>query len=169
MTLTEVNELDRDAFVGALGHLFEHSPWVVAETWRRRPFASRAALLAAMADVLRSATPDMQLAMIEAHPDLAGKAARAGELTDNSTREQAGAGLDQLNEDEFARFHRLNAAYRAKFDFPFIICVRAHDKTSILSAFEWRTARDTESERAQALHEIEEIVRLRLADLVEET
>jgi OHCU decarboxylase len=165
MTLAEVNDLDRDGFTRALGHLFEHSPWVAAEAWRYRPFASVGDLTRAMQEVLRHAGSEAQLALIRAHPDLAGKVA----LTHESAREQASAGLDQLSAEEYQRFHRLNAAYQAKFAFPFIICVRRHDKRSILAAFEGRLAREEDAERDQALHEIGEIVRLRLADLVEDS
>ena len=99
-------------------------------------------------------------------PDLAGKAALAGELTAESTSEQKGAGLDRLDAEEFAKFHRLNDAYKAKFDFPFILAVRGHDKHSILAAFETRLLNDAESERAEALRQIARIAGFRLADLL---
>lgn len=166
MTLADVNRLDRDGFTAALGHLFEHSPWVAEAAWERRPFASREAIARAMMAAVEEANPAAQLALVRAHPDLAGKAAIAGELTADSAREQAGAGLDRLSPDEFGRFHALNAAYLARFGFPFIICVRQHDKASILAAFERRLAAAPDVERAQALHEIGEIVKLRLSDLV---
>jgi 2-oxo-4-hydroxy-4-carboxy-5-ureidoimidazoline decarboxylase len=167
MTLAEVNDLDRDGFANALGHVFEHSPWVAAEAWRYRPFDSAADLSRAMQAVLGEAGADAQLALIRAHPDLAGKAARAETLTRDSAREQAGADLDRLSAEEYEQFHRLNAAYQAKFTFPFIICVRQHDKHAILAAFERRLGRDAVAERRQALHEIGEIVRLRLSDLIQ--
>ena len=166
MTLNELNGLDRAGFSAALGQLFEHSPWVAAETWARRPFADRGQLLAALLDTLGEAAPEAQLGLIRAHPDLAGKLARAGALTSQSAREQAGAGLDRLSDEEFERFHALNTAYREKFGFPFIICVRANDKGSILAAFARRLPRDGASERAEALRQIGEIVRYRLDDLI---
>ena len=91
-----------------------------------------------MTDAVRNAGAEQQRALINGHPDLAGKAAREGKLTADSTAEQAGAGLDRLNEAEFANFHRLNDAYRAKFDMPFIVCVRRHGRESILREFERR-------------------------------
>ena len=168
MTLNELNGLDRAGFSAALGQLFEHSPWVAAETWARRPFADRGQLLAALLDTLGEAAPEAQLGLIRAHPDLAGKLARAGALTSQSAREQAGAGLDRLSDEEFERFHALNTAYREKFGFPFIICVRANDKAAILAAFTRRLPRDGDSERAEALRQIGEIVRYRLDDLIGE-
>jgi 2-oxo-4-hydroxy-4-carboxy-5-ureidoimidazoline decarboxylase len=107
------------------------------------------------------------MALIRAHPELAGKAAIAGELTDASRAEQARAGLDQLSAAEFARFHALNAAYGSRFGFPFIICARLNDKASILAAMERRLANDAESEVAEAIAQIGQIARFRLSDAVE--
>ncbi len=167
MTLAEINDLDLDGFTATLGPVFERSPWVAAALWQYRPFARVSDMGGAIDAVLRRADTDAQLALIRAHPDLAGKAARANELTRESAQEQASAGLDRLSDEEFARFHRLNTAYREKFAFPFIICVRRHDKASILAEFERRLARDADTERGQALSEIAKIARLRLADLLE--
>jgi 2-oxo-4-hydroxy-4-carboxy-5-ureidoimidazoline decarboxylase len=114
--------------------------------------------------VVHAAAPEEQLALIRAHPELAGKAAIDRTLTEASTAEQASAGLDRLTEEEFARFHALNAAYRERFGFPFIICVRLTDKAGILSAMEARLANDRETEIATAIAQIGEIVRLRLED-----
>ncbi|MGZ8312837.1 MAG: 2-oxo-4-hydroxy-4-carboxy-5-ureidoimidazoline decarboxylase [Allosphingosinicella sp.] len=119
-------------------------------------------LHAGLMQVVRDAAPEEQLALIRAHPELAGKAAIDGSLTDASAAEQASAGLDRLTPAEFDRFHALNAAYRQKFDFPFIICVRLTDKAGILAAMERRLANDRAAEMATALDEIGEIVRLRL-------
>lgn len=141
--------------------LFEHSPWVEARADAQPSSGDRHADLMA---VVHAATPEEQLALIRAHPELAGKAAIDRTLTDASAAEQASAGLDRLSEDEFARFHALNAAYRERFDFPFIICVRLTDKAGILSAMEARLANDREAEIATAIAEIGEIVRLRLED-----
>ncbi|MEA3037321.1 MAG: 2-oxo-4-hydroxy-4-carboxy-5-ureidoimidazoline decarboxylase [Sphingomonadales bacterium] len=139
--------------------LFEHSPWVEARADARPPSGDRHADLMA---VVHDATPEEQLALICAHPELAGKAAVA--LTEASAAEQASAGLDRLTQVEFDRFHALNAAYREKFGFPFIICVRLTDKAGILAAMERRLANDRDTEIATALGEIGKIVRLRLED-----
>jgi OHCU decarboxylase len=166
VTLRELNAMDRDAFVATIGHVFERSPWIAAETWERRPFAGVEQLHGALAAAMWDAPPEQQLALIQAHPDLAGKAAIAGELTSDSTREQASAGLDRLTPEEFATFTRLNSAYRARFGFPFIICVREHTKTSILDAFQERLAHVRQQEIATALHEISRIASLRLRAVV---
>ena len=139
--------------------LFEHSPWVEARADARPSSGDRHADLMA---VVRDATPEEQLELIRAHPELAGKAAVDGSLTEASAAEQASAGLDSLTQAEFDRFHALNAAYREKFGFPFIICVRLTDRAGILAAMERRLANDRDTEIATALHEIGEIVRLRL-------
>jgi len=137
--------------------LFEHSPWVEARADARPSSGDRHADLMA---VVHGASPEEQLALIRAHPELAGKAAVA--LTEASAAEQASAGLDRLTQAEYDRFHALNAAYRQKFGFPFIICVRLTDKAGILAAMERRLANDRDTEIATALDEIGEIVRLRL-------
>ena len=142
--------------------LFEHSPWVEQRADARASSGDRHADLMA---VVHDATPDEQLALIRAHPELAGKAAADGSLTQASAAEQAGAGLDRLSPAEFDRFHALNAAYAEKFGFPFIICVRLTDKAGILAAMERRLANDRDTEIAAALHEIGEIVRLRLESI----
>jgi len=139
--------------------LFEHSLWVEARADVRPSSGDRHADLMA---VVHDATPEEQLALIRAHPELAGKPAVGGGLTEASAVEQASAGLDRLNQAEFERFHALNAAYREKFGFPFIICVRLTDKAGILAAMERRLANDRDTEIAAALDEIGEIVRLRL-------
>lgn len=168
LTIAEINALDEAAFADALGFVFEQSPWVVRRSWRARPFASREALHAAMMAVLAAATPGKRLALIRAHPELAGKAAIARALTAESLNEQASAGLDQLTPAEFARFHELNGAYGAKFGFPFIICVRLNDKTAILEAMRRRLASTPEAEVAEAITQIGLISRLRLFDAVAE-
>ncbi|MGZ8287548.1 MAG: 2-oxo-4-hydroxy-4-carboxy-5-ureidoimidazoline decarboxylase [Allosphingosinicella sp.] len=143
--------------------LFEHSPWVEARADAAPSCGDRHADLMA---VVHAASPDEQLALIRAHPELAGKAAIDGSLTDASAAEQASAGLDRLTPAEFERFHALNAAYREKFGFPFIICVRRTDKAGILAAMERRLANDRDTEIAAALDEIGEIVRSRLESSV---
>lgn len=142
--------------------LFEHSPWVEERADARPSSGDRHADLMA---VLHDATPAEQLALIRAHPELAGKAAIDGTLTQASAAEQASAGLDRLTPAEYERFHALNTAYKARFDFPFIICVRLTDKAGILAAMERRLENDRDAEIATALQQIGEIVRLRLEDL----
>lgn len=165
-SLADLNAMDRAAFAAALGGVFEHSPWIAAAAWERRPFASREALLAAMTEVLDHAGEARQLALIQAHPDLAGKAAMAGALTEDSRGEQASAGLDRLSAGEYARFQRLNEAYRSRHGFPFIVCVRLTDKAGILAAYERRIANGRDEEMAEAMAQIGEIARLRLEGLV---
>src|SRR3989442_2494568 len=162
--------MSREQFLAALGFLFEHSPWIVEAAWARRPFADRDDLLARLIAVVREAPIERQVALIEAHPDLAAPrghpTALAGELTAASTREQASAGLDRLSPEEYRRFHQLNDAYRARFGFPFVIAVRENTRESILRSFETRLGNDRAAEVATALGEIGKIVRLRLADAV---
>lgn len=141
--------------------LFEHSPWVEQRADAAPASGDRWTDLMA---VVAAASPEEQLALIRAHPELAGKAAIDRSLTADSAAEQASAGLDRLGEAEFARFHALNAAYRERFGFPFIICVRLTDKAGILAAMERRLANDRDVEIAEALAQIGEIVRLRLED-----
>lgn len=159
MTHEEVMTLPHSAFVARFGALFEHSPWVVDRAARRRPFAH---LHAGLMRVVTEATRDEQFALVRAHPELAGKAAIDRTLTAASTAEQASAGLDRLTPAEYDRFHALNAAYRERFGFPFVICVRRTDKAGILRAMEQRLANESDAELAAALTEIGEIVRLRL-------
>lgn len=139
--------------------LFEHSPWVEARADAQPSSGDRHDDLMA---VVRDASPEEQLALIRAHPELAGKAVVDGNLTEASATEQASAGLDQLTQAEFDRFHALNTVYAEKFGFPFIICVRLTDKAGILATMERRLANDRATEIATALNEIGEIVRLRL-------
>jgi 2-oxo-4-hydroxy-4-carboxy-5-ureidoimidazoline decarboxylase len=160
--LETLNAADRKTFEAALGEVMELAPWVADEAYSARPFASVAALYQAMTDAVRNATDARKRAFIDGHPDLAGKAAREGKLTADSTAEQAGAGLDRLSEEEFATFHRLNDAYRTKFGMPFIVCVRRHGKESILQEFERRLRNDAPTEREIALCEIFRIAALRL-------
>ena len=166
MTLESLNHCDRQTFVQTLGGVFEKSPWVAERAAEMRPFASLDALHAAMVSVVHDAGHDAQKALIQAHPDLAGKAAVDGTLTHASQSEQAGAGLDRLTPAEFEQFTMLNRRYRDRFGMPFIICVRHHDKHTILAAFQQRLERDPVREHAEALTQIAEIARLRLTDIV---
>ena len=164
-SLAELNSQDRSSFVTALGQLFEHSPWVADETWPRRPFRDASHLHAELCATMRAAAPARQLELIRAHPDLAGRLARLNQLTADSTREQASAGLDRLTDAELAEFQALNEDYRRKFEFPFIICARLNAKEAILAAMRCRLPNDPETERAAALAEIEKIAWLRLQDV----
>jgi 2-oxo-4-hydroxy-4-carboxy-5-ureidoimidazoline decarboxylase len=167
LTLDALNAMSPRDFVQALGDTVEHAPWVAEAAATRRPFADMAALLRAMTEVVTSSSDDRKLALIKGHPDLAGKAARAGTLTADSKAEQASAGLDRLSEAEFSRFHLLNNDYRKKFSLPFIICVRRHSKDSILREFERRLRNDATAETDAALNEIFRIVALRLDQRIE--
>jgi 2-oxo-4-hydroxy-4-carboxy-5-ureidoimidazoline decarboxylase len=141
--------------------LFDHSPWVEARADAAPSSGNR---LADLMSVVYAANPDEQLALIRAHPELAGKAAIDQTLTEASAAEQASVGLDKLTSEEFARFQALNAAYRERFGFPFIICVRLTNKAGILAAMAQRLGNDCDTEIATALAQIHEIVRLRLED-----
>jgi len=166
MTLDDLNRADRAAFIAALGHLFEHSPWVVELAEPQRPFPDAAALHAELCAGLARAPRERQLELIRAHPDLAGRLAQLGQLTAASAREQASAGLNQMTAEELARFQQLNAAYRAQFGFPFVICARLNDRGTIARALEARLHHDAETERQTALAEIEKIAWLRLQDIL---
>ncbi len=167
--LQAISAMDRDNFTATLGPVFEHSPWVAGRAWESRPFATPDALHAAMVSAIRAASPEERLALIRAHPDLAGKAARAGAMTAESRGEQGGAGLDRLTEAEFARFDRLNHAYREKFGFPLVIAVRGLDKAQILDAFERRLGNDRAAEMDAAVEQIARIGRMRLDAMLDET
>jgi 2-oxo-4-hydroxy-4-carboxy-5-ureidoimidazoline decarboxylase len=163
-----LSQLDKNAFVAALEGIFEHSPWVAQRAWGMRPFATREALLAALCSVVGQASHEEQMSLVCAHPELAGKAAVRGELTEESTREQASARLDACTPQEFARLQELNAAYREKFGFPFIIAVRGLDRVQIIEQFGARLANDAETELQEALRQIDKIAALRLQERVEE-
>jgi 2-oxo-4-hydroxy-4-carboxy-5-ureidoimidazoline decarboxylase len=166
MTLDDVNRLDQPDFVRSLGGIIEHSPWIADATWHERPFASVDALHAAMVGALASAPVDTQLAVIRAHPELAGKAAIRGEMTADSIDEQGSAGLTQCSPNEFARLSALNRGYNAKFGFPFIIAVKGLDRATIIERFVARLDNDRATEFNEALAQIARISRLRLAQLL---
>jgi 2-oxo-4-hydroxy-4-carboxy-5-ureidoimidazoline decarboxylase len=161
-SLADINALSKTAFVANLGDIAEHSPWVAEKAWLKQPFATRDDLIAAFEKVMQEAPPAAQLALIRAHPDLATKA----KLTQDSTNEQAGAGLDRLTKEEFARFTALNDAYKKRFGFPFIFAVKGATKSQILAAFEMRIANSPDVEFATALAQIARIFRFRLEDRV---
>ena len=165
-TLATLSALSKDAFVARLGDIFEHSPWVAERAWEKRPFTTIDALHGAMVAAVDAASEAEQLALICAHPELAGKEAAAGTLTRASTGEQKGAGLDQCSAAEYARLTALNAAYRERFGFPFIVAVRGHTRQSIIDAMAERLQHAREAEIAEALRQIGRIAAWRLADLI---
>jgi len=166
LTLDALNRMSTVDFASAVGDTFESAPWVAESAATRRPFQTVTALHEAMIGTVRAASRERQVEFLRGHPDLAGKAARAGAMTEDSQREQANVGLDGLSEEEFARFHRLNDAYKAKFGFPFVVCVRRHTRESILAQFERRLRNDRATEFAAALREVFFITRLRIAGKV---
>jgi 2-oxo-4-hydroxy-4-carboxy-5-ureidoimidazoline decarboxylase len=161
-----LQRLQRDRFVQLFGGVFEHAPWVAEEAYPGGPFTTLEALHGAMVDVICRAPLAKQLALIRAHPDLAGRAAVSGGLTAASTAEQASAGLDQCTPAEFERFRELNRKYKQKFHFPFIMAVKGKGRKEILAAFERRLDNSTEAEFDEALNQIARIARLRLEDLI---
>jgi len=167
VTLDQLNAMSRDEFIATLSSIFEHAPWVAEGAASGRPFATVADLHRAMLDAVEAASAETQTQFLRGHPDLAGKAAREGALTADSTAEQAGAGLDRLSEQQYARFHRLNTEYTERFGIPFIVCVRRHTRGSILRQFEARLTNNAASERAAALREVGLITRLRLDGTVD--
>ncbi len=163
------SQMARDVFVARFGSIFEHSPWIAERAFDLElgpAHDSAAGLHNALTRMFRSATPGERLAVLKAHPDLAGKLAAAKRLTPESTAEQASAALDSLTDDERSTFQRLNADYVAKHGFPFIIAVRDNTKASILAAFHSRISNDTDTEFATACKQVERIAELRLKDIL---
>jgi 2-oxo-4-hydroxy-4-carboxy-5-ureidoimidazoline decarboxylase len=172
MTMSAVdalNELSAEAFVELFGDIAEHSPWVASEAAAARPFADRAAAIRAFQHAILKAGEELQLDLLRAHPDLAGRAAIAGELTEDSSQEQAGAGLDRLTPEEFARFNVMNDAYRTRFGIPFIFAVKGAGKTQILESFAARVGGTREEEMLTAIAQVLRIVRFRLEARLAET
>jgi 2-oxo-4-hydroxy-4-carboxy-5-ureidoimidazoline decarboxylase len=167
VSLDALNKADKPEFVRLLDGIFEHANWVAERAFAARPYPSVAALHDALIAAVRAVPRAEQVAFVNAHPDLAGKAARAGKVAPASAAEQASLGLGRLSDDEFARFEKLNGAYRDKFGIPFVICVRRQTRDAILDAFERRLGNNAEAELAAALDEIGYITRLRLVDRVE--
>jgi OHCU decarboxylase len=161
--------MKKGAFVAAYGGIFEHSPWIAEGAWGLElgPAHDTAeGLFSALSRVFRAGSEDRRLAVLAAHPDLAGKLAQARRLTEASTAEQASAGLDALTDTERAEFTRLNDAYTARFGFPFIIAVRDNTKASILAAFRRRLENDRKAEFAEACTQVERIAFHRLKALL---
>ncbi len=165
-TIAELSEMGRGEFVAALDGIWEHSPWVAERAWERRPFGNAKAVIAAMDAAVDAASDGERMALIQSHPDLAGKLAAAGRLTAESAGEQAGAGLNALTDTERKAFSERNDAYRKRFDFPFIICAREHSKAGILAEFDRRLGNESDAEIAAAIAEVKKIARLRAEDRV---
>jgi OHCU decarboxylase len=167
MTLQELNRIGRAEFVAALGGMFEHSPWVAEQAFDKRPFAGVQQLHAAMSGAVRAAPQGDQLALIRAHPELAGREAVAGALTAESTSEQSRLGFNALSKSEFERMTELNRRYREKFGFPCIVALKLHaSRATVIAEFERRTANDRDAEIGNALEQIGHIARGRLEQLL---
>jgi len=164
--LSDLNACSRDDFVAALANIFEYSPWIAERAATMRPFARVNQLFAEMKAAVDHAPPERRLALIKAHPDLANKTQRAAGLTAESNAEQNSAGLDRLSDAEYQAFERVNNAYRSKFGFPYIVCLRRHTRDSILRDFERRLPNDAVTEMQKSIEEICRIAALRLDQLV---
>jgi 2-oxo-4-hydroxy-4-carboxy-5-ureidoimidazoline decarboxylase len=166
ISLAEVNAMAAPDFIARFGDVAEYAPWVAERAETRRPFASIEAMIAAFQAVIREAPEAERLRLVRAHPDLAGRAAIAGDLAEASRKEQAGAGLDRLTPEEFARFTDLNCRYRSRFGIPFIFAVKGATKHQILASFAERLGNDPDTEYATALDQVCRIVGFRIADRV---
>ena len=162
MTLADLNASEKPQFVDAVGWVFEHSPWVADRAWSARPFASIDVLHAALSREVFAATSDEQLALLRAHPDLGARA----RMSDASTTEQAGVGLDSLTPRQYERLQALNTEYRRRFGFPFLYAVKGSTIEQILTALEQRVSADSDAEFAEALRQVSRIARFRLDGLV---
>jgi 2-oxo-4-hydroxy-4-carboxy-5-ureidoimidazoline decarboxylase len=167
ITLADLNACSQDDFVAALANIFEYSPWIAAQAASGRPYAGVNQLFAAMKAAVDHAAPELRLALIKAHPDLANKTQRAAGLTAESSAEQNSLGLDRLSDAEYEAFERVNNAYRAKFDFPYIVSVRRHTKDSVLRDFARRLPNDIPTETQTSIGEICRIAALRLDLMVQ--
>lgn len=168
ISLCQLNATSDAEFVARLGNIYEHSDWVPRRIMDQRPFPDSETLRRAMSAAVNDSTAEEMLILIQAHPDLAGKLARAGKLTEASTAEQAGLGLDRLSEAEYEQFSQRNEAYREKFGFPFIICARLTTRQGVLEAFSRRLENSRDAEISEAVRQIHEIANLRLGDLIGE-
>jgi 2-oxo-4-hydroxy-4-carboxy-5-ureidoimidazoline decarboxylase len=165
-TLSELNAASKGDFVARLANIFEYSPWIAEQAASFRPFAGIVQLFDAMKAAVDHAPPELRLALIKAHPDLANKTQRAAGLTAESSAEQNSVGLDRLSDAEYEAFERVNNAYRAKFGFPYIACVRRQTRDSILRDFERRLPNDAKTETQESIDEIFRIAALRLDQMV---
>jgi 2-oxo-4-hydroxy-4-carboxy-5-ureidoimidazoline decarboxylase len=162
MTFDELNSKDRSGFVGAIGWVFEGSPWVAERAWDKRPFATLDALHDALSSVVAAAELAEQLSLLRAHPDLGARAS----MSDTSSREQAGAGLDALSTDDIERLRSLNSAYREKFGFPFLFAVSGRTAPEVLNAIERRLTSSRDEERREGLRQVYRIARIRLEGII---
>ncbi len=165
-TLEQLNTMPEAQFIEVLGGIYEHSPWFAQAAAKQRPFANAAALAAALRATVDEAGESAQLKLVRAHPELAGKAAVRGELTEESTREQSGAGLNLCTPEEFERLQTLNATYNQKFGFPFILAVRGYDRHGIIAEFARRIENTPAAELQTCINQIHRIAQFRLDDLV---
>jgi 2-oxo-4-hydroxy-4-carboxy-5-ureidoimidazoline decarboxylase len=163
--IEHISALDKAGLIALLGPLYEHSPWAAERAFATAPFDDVESVGASLRAAVDVASEAEKLQLIRAHPELAGEKLRAKALTESSMSEQASRGLDQLGEEELQRWTALNAAYRERFGFPFVICVRLHSKDEIVAAMERRLKRTEAEERAEAIAQIHDIARLRLEDL----
>jgi 2-oxo-4-hydroxy-4-carboxy-5-ureidoimidazoline decarboxylase len=161
-TISELNQMSQSVFVKVFGAVFEDTPTIASQAWTKRPFADANNLHQKMVDVVNDMSPDEQLALIRAHPDLGSKVKMAAV----SVKEQVGVGLNRLSPEEYKRFELLNQSYKNKFGFPFIIAVKNQTKISILETFERRLQNTLDVEKQQAIAQIAEIAKFRLMDLV---
>jgi len=166
ISLSQINLLSRDEFIRVIGPAFENSPWIAQGASKQSPFADFESLHRALCEVVNNSNEEKQFALIRAHPDLVGKFALAGQLTKESSSEQASAGLNKLSPEEIDLFQKQNAAYKKKFGFPFVICARLNKKGAILVGFERRLKNSRAQEIKTALEEIFKIAELRLRDLI---
>lgn len=162
MTIDEVNRLHHAAFVNAVGWVFEHSPWVAERAFASGPFDGIQALHSAMVEQVERATTPEKLALLRAHPDLGTRT----RLSSASSKEQSGAGLDSLTPAEFEQFSRLNSAYRARFEFPFLLAVKGSTKYDVLRALQARMEASPEQEFEEALQQVYRIAGFRLEGLI---
>lgn len=169
VSLSYLNSTDQAGFEQVIGQLFEKNRWVAERVFAQRPFPSLDALHQTMSEIISQASPTEQLELILSHPELVGREAVSGTLSDASHNEQAKAGLTNLTPAEIARFNELNKTYRAQFGFPFIICARKHHKSTILAAFQERLPHSREQEIQIALDQITQILEFRLKDALEES
>ena len=161
-TITELNQMNQEAFVEALGAVFEHTPSIAQQAWTLRPFTDVNTLHQKMVEVVQGMSQAEQLALIRAHPDLGSKA----KMAEASVKEQTGIGLNQLMPEEYDRILLLNQAYKDKFGFPFIIAVKNHTKATLIETFECRLQNPVDVEMELALTEIAQIAKFRLLELV---
>jgi 2-oxo-4-hydroxy-4-carboxy-5-ureidoimidazoline decarboxylase len=161
-SIGQMNNLSQAEFIESIGWVFEHSPWVAERAWHRRPFESLAHLASSMNNEVEAASVEERLALLCAHPDLGTRA----KISPGSASEQAGAGLDRLTADEYARLTQLNQAYRQKFGFPFLYAVKGSGKFAILEALERRLRSDRDIEFEEALEQVYRIARFRLESVI---